>query len=45
MQFWRRWQNLRFKENLKLVVSSAVEEQEIDTESHEKTENFSFVKC
>ena len=39
------------KENLKLVVPSDVEAQEeqlaqeIDTESHEKAENFSFVKC
>ena len=39
------------KENLKLVVPSDVEAQEeqlaqeIDTESHEKAENFSFTKC
>ena len=39
------------KENLKLVVPSDVEAQEeqlaqeIDTESHEKAENFSFAKC
>ena len=39
------------KENLKLVVPSDVEAQEeqlaqeIDTESHEKAENFSFSKC
>ena len=39
------------KENLKLVVPSDVEAleeqlaQEIDTESHEKAENFSFIKC
>lgn len=39
------------KENLKLVVPSDVETQEeqlaqeIDTESHEKAENFSFTKC
>lgn len=39
------------KENLKLVVPSDVEAQEeqlaqeIDTENHEKAENFSFAKC
>lgn len=39
------------KENLRLVVPSDVEAQEeqlareIDTESHEKAENFSFIKC
>ena len=39
------------KENLKLVAPSDVEvqeeqlAQEIDTESHEKAENFSFTKC
>ena len=39
------------KENLKLVVPSDIEAQEeqlaqeIDTESHEKAENFSFSKC
>ena len=39
------------KENLKLVVPSDIEAQEeqlaqeIDTESHEKAENFSFTKC
>ena len=39
------------KENLKLVVPTAIEQQEeqlaqeIDTENHEKAENFSFAKC
>ena len=39
------------KDNLKLIVPTATEvqeeqlAQEIDTESHEKAENFSFGKC
>lgn len=48
---WRQWQNHACKENLRLVALSDVEAQEeqlaqeIDTESHEKAENFSFIKC
>lgn len=40
-----------YKENLRLIAPTAVEAQEeqlaqeIDTESHEKAENFSFAKC
>lgn len=39
------------KENLNLIIPTATEAQEeqlaqeIDTESHEKAENFSFTKC